>query len=225
MARRIVDVCAAAVILTLTAPVFVVLMLVNYAISGQPFFRQTRLGRGLQPFVMLKFQTMVNGVGGSTVTVAGDVRITRYGRVLRALKLDELPQFLNVLRGEMSLVGPRPLTANEIAAVPAEVAAAVYRVRPGVTGVSALAFVDEERQLARRAEPELAYFTGILPAKMALELAYSGRRTWLTDLAIVACTPLAPVAGPLRRWLVARLTSAHQVRGKRSQGNAGVSLS
>jgi lipopolysaccharide/colanic/teichoic acid biosynthesis glycosyltransferase len=220
-----VDILAAAAVLVVTAPVFAVLTLVNYATSGQPFFRQTRLGRGLRPFVLLKFQTMVGGAGGSTVTVAGDARITPYGRVLRALKLDELPQFLNVLRGEMSLVGPRPLTPNEVAAVPAEVAAAVYRVRPGVTGISALAFADEERQLARWPEPERVYFACILPGKMALELAYRRRRTWLTDLAIVVCTPLAPVAGPLRRRLVARLVPAHQPPAGLSRDRVGVSPS
>src|SRR3990172_5937251 len=117
--RRFVDICVAGAMLLVTAPLFLLLLAVNRLWTGRPFFTQVRLGRDLQPFVLLKFQTMVaGGAPGSTVTVAGDARITPYGRVLRTLKLDELPQLLNVLRGEMTLVGPRPLTPNQIAATP-----------------------------------------------------------------------------------------------------------
>jgi lipopolysaccharide/colanic/teichoic acid biosynthesis glycosyltransferase len=206
--RRGIDVCVAGAVLLIASPVLMLLTIINYALTGQPVFRQTRLGRRLRPFVLLKFQTMVDGArSGSTVTVAGDARITGYGRVLRTLKLDELPQLINVLRGEMSLVGPRPLTANEIASVPPAVAAAIYRVSPGLTGISALAFADEERTLARSADPLGTYFATILPRKMALELAYARRRTWMTDLAILLATPLAAYVPPLRRWVTARLVS------------------
>lgn len=206
MSRRVVDVCVAGVVLLVASPVLVLLAIVNFALSGQAFFRQIRLGRRLRPFVLLKFQTMVDGAqSGSTVTVAGDGRITRYGRVLRTLKLDELPQLINVLRGEMSLVGPRPLTANEIESVRPAVAAVVYGVSPGLTGISALAFADEERTLARSPDPLKAYFARILPQKMALELAYARRRTWMTDLVIFLGTPIAAFVAPLRRRMIARL--------------------
>jgi lipopolysaccharide/colanic/teichoic acid biosynthesis glycosyltransferase len=208
MGRRIVDVCVAGAILLVASPVLVLLAAVNYALTGQPVFRQTRLGRRLRPFVLLKFQTMVDGAqAGSTVTVAGDPRITRYGRVLRTLKLDELPQLINVLRGEMSLVGPRPLTANEIESIPRAVAAVVYRVSPGLTGISALMLADEERTLTRFPDPLKAYCARILPQKMALELAYARRRTWMTDLVIFLSTPLAVFVPALRRWVTARLVS------------------
>jgi lipopolysaccharide/colanic/teichoic acid biosynthesis glycosyltransferase len=206
LARRVADLCVAGGVLLVASPVFALLAVVNYALAGSPFFRQERLGRDLRPFVLLKFQTMARGgSAGSTVTVAGDARITRYGRVLRTLKLDELPQFINILRGEMSLVGPRPLTANEIEAVSPAVAATVYRVLPGLTGISALAFADEERVLGRCANPLQTYFNRVLPEKMTLELAYARRRTWMTDLAILAATPLASLVPPLRRWVVACL--------------------
>ena len=205
--RRIVDLGVAGAMLLVTAPLFLLLLAVSRLWTGRPFFTQVRLGRDLQPFVLLKFQTMVaGGAPGSTVTVAGNTRITPYGRVLRTLKLDELPQLLNVLRGEMTLVGPRPLTPNEIAATPARLAAAVYRRDPGLTGASTVAFVDEERVLAREGDPEQVYFAEVLPRKIALELAYAQRRTWRSDLILVLLTPLAGLLPGLRRrvlvWLV-----------------------
>ena len=204
--RRIVDLGVAGATLLVTAPLFLLLLAVNLLWTGRPFFTQIRLGRDLQPFVLDKFQTMVAGGPGSTVTVAGDARITAYGRILRTLKLDELPQLINLLRGEMTLVGPRPLTPNEIAATPAHLAAVVYRRDPGLTGASAVAFVDEERVLAREGDPEQVYFAEVLPRKIALELAYAQRRTWRSDLILVLLTPLAGLFPGLRRrvlvWLV-----------------------
>lgn len=204
--RRITDVCVALGMLVFLSPLFLVLLTINWLWTGRPFFRQTRLGRDLHPFMVLKFQTMRTGAEkGSSVTVSGDSRITSYGRLLRALKLDEVPQLLNVMRGEMTLVGPRPLTPNEVNAMPAHLASVVYRVRPGLTGVGALAFADEESMLRQFAEPTLAYFQDILPRKVALELAYVQRRTWWTDFLIALLTPVAPFSASVRQRLVLRL--------------------
>lgn len=196
----------AAALLLLTSPLFLVLALANGLLTRRVFFPQTRLGQDLRPFVLLKFQTMVDGAArGSTVTVKNDPRITPFGRVLRALKLDELPQLINVVRGEMQLVGPRPLTPNEVEAIPRPLAEAVYRVAPGMTGISAIALVDEERILAAARDPQRAYFEDVLPWKIALELAYVQRRTWLTDLVIILATPLAPFVPAVRRRVLTRL--------------------
>ncbi len=201
--RRIVDICTAALLLAVSSPLFLFLMAVNRLLAGHAFFRQIRIGRDLRPFILLKFQTMVNGAeAGSTVTVAQDSRITGYGRILRGLKLDELPQLLNILRGEMSVLGPRPLTPNEVEAMPVHLATVVYRVTPGLTGISAVAFADEERILARVEDPKRAYFEEVLPRKVALELAYAQRQTWITDLILVLFTPLAPYCPALRRQIV-----------------------
>jgi len=194
-------------LLLVAAPVFLLVAAVNWILTGRVFFRQVRLGRNLHPFVLLKFQTMVDGAeAASTITVGNDSRITPFGRVLRALKLDELPQLVNILRGEMSLVGPRPLTANEVEAIPRALASVVYRATPGLTGISALAFADEERILASAADPTRAYFEDVLPRKIALEFAYVQRRTWSTDFVIALCTPLAPFSSSVRRvvlrWLL-----------------------
>ncbi len=197
---RLVSLCTAAAALVVASPLFFVLMAVNRAMTGQLFFKQIRVGQDLQPFELLKFQTMIDGAAGSTVTGAYDSRITPYGRILRLVKLDELPQLLNILRGEMELVGPRPLTPNEVDALPRQLAIAVYRVRPGLTGISALAFADEQRYLARGADHEQTYFTRILPRKVALELGYARRRTWVTDMMIVLLTPFAPFSSKVRHY-------------------------
>jgi lipopolysaccharide/colanic/teichoic acid biosynthesis glycosyltransferase len=196
----------AALILAAISPLFLLLMLANRLFIGRTFFRQVRLGQDLRPFVLLKFQTMVDGAeAGSTITVRGDPRVTPYGRMLRLVKLDELPQLVNVIRGEMAFIGPRPLTPNEIEAIPRPLAEAVYRTRPGLAGISALAYVDEEQVLAAAPDAARAYFQEVLPRKIALELAYVQRRTWWTDLLIVLATPLAAVSPAIRRLVLIRL--------------------
>lgn len=199
------DRCVAALLLVLVLPVFALLMLINRLWTGRWFFQQVRIGRGLRPFVFLKFQTMSGSPNRSTVTVALDPRITPYGRALRGLKLDELPQLLNVLRGDMNLVGPRPLTPNEVAKIPGHLAKVVYRVRPGMTGASAVAFVDEERLLSSIEHPEQFYYDVILPRKVALELAYVQHKNWWRDLCLLLLTPVAPFWRSLRRWAIVRL--------------------
>lgn len=205
--RRVVDVLVAAAVLGTTLPVLVGIAALNWLAIRRIFFRQARIGRGMVPFSILKFQTMVDGAEhGGTVTAKGDQRITSIGRLLRVVKLDELPQLVNVLRGEMTLVGPRPLTPNEVAAIPTALAHRLYTAAPGMTGIASLAFIDEERVLAGAADPQAVYFENLLPRKVALELAYAHRRTWLTDLVIVILTPFAGFSNRIRhaavKWLV-----------------------
>ncbi len=204
--RRLVDLIVGCALVVLMAPVFALISAVNWALTRRVFYRQTRIGLGLQPFTMLKFQTMIDGAAaGGTVTTRGDSRITPLGRVLRAIKLDEMPQLINVVRGEMSLVGPRPLTPNEVAAIPPDLAHRVYASRPGMTGIAQLVFVHEEDQLAASPDPQATYFEKVLPEKVALELAYARRRTWLTDLAILVLTPIAGLSARFARGAIIRL--------------------
>jgi len=204
--RRLIDLVVAGALLLLTAPLFAVIAGLNWLTIRRVFFRQTRIGLGLQPFMIIKFKTMVEGAeAGGTVTAQGDPRVTPLGRVLRAAKLDELPQLINVVKGDMGLVGPRPLTPNEVAAISPDLAGDVYAVRPGMTGVAQLVFVHEEQILSTASDPEAAYFEVVLPKKVALELAYARRRTWLTDLAVVVATPIAGFVPGLGRAVFARL--------------------
>jgi len=218
--NRALDLGLGLIALALLAPVLGAVALINWAVTRRVFFRQVRVGRGLRPFTIVKFQTMVDGPGGaSTITVAGDRRLTPLGRVLRGLKLDELPQLVNVVRGEMSLVGPRALTPNEVDRLPGEVAARVYAVRPGMTGLASLVFSDEERILADAPQPEDYYYTVILPRKMGLESLYVQRKSFWLDALILIVTPLAIVAPGAARALL-RLVGADPGAGPRPSEGA-----
>ena len=164
-------------------------MLVRLTSPGPAFFRQTRIGRHGRPFELVKLRTMRADAPsiGPAITAGADPRITRFGARLRRAKLDELPQLWNVVRGDMSLVGPRPEVPRYVARY-CPAARAALRVRPGLTDPASLAFADEAAVLARCDDPERVYAEEILPWKLALSLAYLERRTVWTDLGIVART-------------------------------------
>jgi lipopolysaccharide/colanic/teichoic acid biosynthesis glycosyltransferase len=169
-------------------------MLVALAIRldspGPVFFRQLRVGRHGVPFRIHKFRTMVADahVLGPLVTVGRDDRITRVGHVMRHYRIDELPQFIDVLVGRMSLVGPRPEVPRFVAHYPDALKARVLSVRPGITDPASLAHIDESGQLAHAADPEREYIERILPAKLALQAAYAERATLRSDLAVLGHT-------------------------------------
>lgn len=171
--------CLAAVAVRITSP-------------GPVFFRQKRLGQFGKPFRIFKFRTMVasNASHGSLLTASGDPRITPVGRWLRATKLDELAQLLNVLRGEMSLVGPRPEVPEYVASY-TERQRQVLLVRPGVTGPAANMY--EEELLAGQLDKEHFYLTTVLPAKLETDIAYCKNVGCLSDLRLIFQT-IAKVA-------------------------------
>lgn len=153
---------------------------------GPALFRQQRVGRGGRLFRIHKFRTMrVHDGTGPQVTVAGDARVTRAGRWLRRTKLDELPQLIDVLKGDMSLVGPRPEVPRYMALYPAEARARILSVRPGITDRAAIEFRDEERILAGAADPAAAYVAHIMPIKQRYYLAYVARHSVAGDVRIL----------------------------------------
>lgn len=153
---------------------------------GPALFRQQRVGRGGKLFRIHKFRTMrVHDGTGPQVTVAGDARVTRAGRWLRRTKLDELPQLIDVLKGDMSLVGPRPEVPRYMALYPAEARAQILSVRPGITDRAAIEFKDEERILAAAADPAAAYVAHIMPIKQRYYLAYVARHSVAGDVRIL----------------------------------------
>ena len=164
-AKRCIDLVGAGVGLVLLSPLLAVIAAAVMVTSGRPvLFRQQRVGRGGAPFEMLKFRSMVNGADrlGGLLTVGGDARVTRLGRLLRASKLDELPQLLNVLRGDMSLVGPRPEVPEYVALyTPAQ--RRVLRLLPGITDPASIRYVREEEELASAADPERMYREVVMP--------------------------------------------------------------
>ncbi len=158
---------------------------------GPVFFRQVRMGRNFQPFRIYKFRTMVADAPsrGAQITAGADPRITRVGAVLRKTKIDELPQLINVLVGDMSLVGPRPEVPKYV-----EMFADDYRdilsVRPGITDPASVKYRDESEVLAAAADPEAAYVNEILPEKIALARQYIARSSFAYDLVVLFQTLL-----------------------------------
>ena len=192
--RRALDFLVALVALLALAPLFLAIALLVYLSSPGPvFFRQRRMGRNGSEFTLYKFRSMhASDATGSPITVIGDSRITRVGAFLRRLKLDELPQFWNVLIGDMSLVGPRPkLPQHE---------ALYLRVRPGITGPATLAFRQEEEVLASipRHELDSFYQEVIKPSKAWIDMDYISRATFRSDLRLLSdtCTSCLGISQP-----------------------------
>ncbi len=190
---RFIDILGSALGLILLSPLLVLIaILVRLSSPGPVFHRAVRVGKGGAPFRLYKFRTMVVGAAqaGPGVTVGGDPRITPLGRLLRRYKLDELPQLINVLKGEMSLVGPRPEDPRYVAHYNAA-QRRVLRVPPGITSAASLRYRHEESILAAAADWESAYINQILPEKLAIDLAYLQTRTLFTDLTLILQTLLA----------------------------------
>ncbi len=168
--------------------------------AGPVIHRQLRVGRGGKEFLIYKFRTLsADADVGPTVAASGDPRVTRPGRFLRKWRLDELPQLLNVLRGEMSLVGPRPERAEHLIAIPGSIRKKVCSVRPGISGPAALAFIAEDEYLATVSDPVKVYREILLPEKLRLELRYVEQWTFSTDLVLIARTALRVFSGEARR--------------------------
>jgi lipopolysaccharide/colanic/teichoic acid biosynthesis glycosyltransferase len=191
-AKRAFDVAAAGAGLLVLSPVLAGVALAVKLDGGPAFYRQERVGRRGRPFRMWKFRTMVPNADrlGPQLTVAGDRRITRVGGWLRRSKLDELPQLLNVLTGDMSLVGPRPEVARYVALYTAE-QRRVLELRPGITDPASIRYRDEERELAAAADPEAHYIRQVMPEKIRLNLDYAARASVLRDVGVIAATLLA----------------------------------
>lgn len=183
--RRPFDASAALCGLLVLAPLLAVLSAMILVCDGRPIlFRQRRIGRRGAPFWMLKFRTMTSGSAGLAITAADDPRITSLGRHLRRLKLDELPQLLNVVRGEMNLVGPRPEIPRFVE--PRDPRwRAVLQTKPGITDLASLLYRNEEDLLKSVPDRENYYRRVILPEKLGLNLRYLQIQNWRTDLKLI----------------------------------------
>jgi lipopolysaccharide/colanic/teichoic acid biosynthesis glycosyltransferase len=199
-AKRLFDVATAAIGLTLLWPLLLLLaILVRRTTPGPAVFRHVRIGKGGSPFEILKLRTMyvTPPDSGPQVTIAGDTRITPLGQRLRRTKLDELPQLWNILKGEMSLVGPRPDVPGYADRLTGR-AAMILDVRPGVTGPATLHLRREEDLLAAvGTDPERFYDRVLYPLKVQIDLDYIEHWSFLRDLGYVLVT----VMPPLDRWL------------------------
>lgn len=193
MKPRLLDTVLCVVALPVLLPVMALVAVATWLDSPGPvLYRSRRIGAGGRSFEMLKFRTMGHGLPGESITSACDERITPVGSWLRRHRLDELPQIVNVLRGDMRLVGPRPEVAEFVLAYP-EQYALILSVRPGVTGPTQLSYADEEKLLSGALDRVTLYRETILPAKMDSDLRYVERSTIRGDLLLLCRTGLLPV--------------------------------
>lgn len=190
MVKRAFDIVVSATGLLLLLPLFLLLAFaVALSSPGGAFFRQVRVGKGGEHFRLLKFRTMRPGSEAQgQITVGGrDPRITGIGYFLRKSKLDELPQLINVLMGEMSIVGPRPEVPKYVALY-TEKQREVLSVRPGITSAASITYMDENDILGKSTDPDSTYIEEVMPAKLALDLEYVRNRNFGRDLSIIFST-------------------------------------
>lgn len=197
--QRILDIVfsgfALLVLSPLLLPVALVLRLTG---EGEVFYVQQRVGRGGMPFGLYKFATMLKNspnLGTGTVTVKHDPRVLPLGRLLRKTKINELPQLLNIFKGDMSVIGPRPQTQRCFDAFPTSAQAQIVKVLPGLSGIGSIVFRDEEDLMHASAEPERYYDEVIMPYKGQLEewyVAHQGLRTYLLSIFATAWVVLFP---------------------------------
>ncbi len=191
MCKRGFDLLLAAAGLLLLSPLFLVVALcIRLDSPGPVFFRQERVGRGGRLFRIHKFRTMVADAParGPGLTIGADPRVTRVGRWLRRTKIDELAQLLDVLAGQMSLVGPRPELPRYVALYPPLLREQLLGVRPGITDPASLKYADEASLLAAAADPEREYTQVLLPAKLQASADYLRSATLASDMAVLART-------------------------------------
>ncbi len=190
--KRIFDFIVSFLGLMILLPFFlVVAVLIKIDSRGPVFFRQERIGKAFRPFRIVKFRTMtVDASGkGPEITAGGDSRVTGVGRFLRKAKIDELPQLINVLKGEMSLVGPRPEVEKYVELFRSDYEK-LLSLRPGITDPASLQFSDEESVLSSSADWEREYTGRVLPEKIKLASAYVDSHTMYLDLKLILRTIL-----------------------------------
>ena len=200
--QRLLDIVFSGLALLVLSPLLVpIAIALRLSGEGEVFYVQQRIGRGGRMFGLYKFATMLKdspNLGTGTVTVKHDPRVLPMGRFLRKTKLNELPQLLNIFKGDMSIIGPRPQTKRCFDAFPASSQAEIVKVRPGLSGVGSIVFRDEEDLMHASAEPERFYDDVIMPYKGRLEewyVANQGLWTYLCGIAVTAWVVLVPKSG------------------------------
>ncbi len=188
MLKRVFDLCCSLVGLILLLPVFLGISIwVKLDSSGSVFFKQIRVGRYGRDFVIYKFRTMIVDAEkvGLKVTVGKDPRITTPGSFIRRNKLDELPQLLNVLLGDMSLVGPRPEVPEFMCQYSADIRDKILSVRPGITDLASIEYTNEAEILAAAVDPKTAYINEVMPSKARYYLEYVENHSLILDIIII----------------------------------------
>lgn len=189
--KRLIDIVLATLALIILSPILIPCMIILlFTGEHEVFYFQKRIGFGNKPFYIWKFATMLKNspnMGTGVFTLRNDPRVTKFGKFLRISKINELPQIINVLKGDMSIVGPRPLMDFSFNLYSADVQERIYSSRPGITGIGSLIFRDEEKILSNAADPKHMY-AAIHPYKGALEIWYQEHASVYTDMMIIFLT-------------------------------------
>ncbi len=188
MLKRLFDICLSSISLLLLFPYFLMIALgIKFTMPGPVFFRQTRIGYRCTPFSIFKFRSMVVNNSELSVTLKSDERITSFGRFLRKSKSDELPQLLNILKGEMSFVGPRPDVPGYSDKLQGE-DQLLWTVKPGLTGLDSISYPNEEELLDRQPDPQRYYDEVLWPEKVRINVLYIKNQSFWLDIEILIRT-------------------------------------
>ena len=189
--KRIIDITLACLSLVLLSPIFIpCIIILKLTGEHEIFYFQKRVGFKNKIFLIWKFATMLKNspnMGTGAITLRNDPRVTKFGKFLRITKLNELPQIINVIKGDMSIVGPRPLMEISVGLYPEEIRSKVYDSKPGITGIGSLIFRDEEKIVSEAENPQIMY-AKLYTYKGALEMWYQHNTSFYTDIMIIFLT-------------------------------------
>lgn len=193
--KRLIDLISALVILIIIFPFLLpIAIILKLSAEGEVFYLQSRLGYRNKEFKIWKFATMLKDspiLGTKSITLVNDYRVTKPGKFLRKTKINELPQIINIILGDISLVGPRPLVLQDFQAYPESIQKSIYNIKPGITGLGSIVFRDEEKIISEnydQKDPHKYYKETIAPYKGALELWYQHNRSIVLDFKIIFLT-------------------------------------
>ena len=207
--KRLLDLTVSIITLILLLPVFIpIIIILRFSSEGEVFYFQERYGIYNSKFKIWKFATMLKNsmnMGSGSITLRNDPRVTIIGSFLRKTKINELPQIINIIKGDISLVGPRPLVAKTFNAYSKEVQSKIYNVKPGLTGIGSIVFRDEESIISAVTDenPHEFYKRVIAPYKGELEMWYQNNNSFILDLKLIfitACVILSPTSNLYEKW-------------------------
>ena len=207
--KRLLDIIVSLFALIMLLPVFIpIIIILRFSAEGEVFYFQERYGIYNSKFQIWKFATMLKNsmnLGSGSITLKNDSRVTRIGSFLRKTKINELPQIINILKGDISLVGPRPLVTKTFMAYNDEVQSKIYNVKPGLTGIGSIIFRDEESIISAvtNEDPHEFYERVIAPYKGELEMWYQKNNSFILDLKLIFMTAwviLSPTSKLYEKW-------------------------
>ena len=206
--KRILDIVVSLFTLIILLPLFIpIIIILRFTAEGEIFYFQERIGINNSTFKIWKFATMLKNsmnMGSGSITLQNDFRVTSIGKFLRKTKVNELPQIINIIKGDISLVGPRPLVNKTFKAYSEEIQASIYNVKPGLTGIGSIVFRDEESIISsiKNEDPHEFYKRVIAPFKGSLEIWYQENRSFILDLKLIltAWVIIFPKSRLYERW-------------------------